>query len=192
MVEILRSSVSKNGFKMVVCLCPYCKKEFETRRVNAVGLLQSCGCVRYKIVSEKKTKHNLGYSKIYKVWHSMVSRCYKEKSNAFQLYGGRGIKVCKSWKDDVNAFKEWAINNGYKEGLTIDRIDNNGNYEPSNCRWISLKENSRNRRKSKLDKQKVEEIINLIKNGEKNKDIAKMFGVDASLISKIKGRKIWD
>jgi hypothetical protein len=76
----------------------------------------------------------------------MKMRCYNENNNDFKYYGGRNIKICNEWLNDFKVFREWAINNGYKEGLSIDRIDVNGNYEPNNCQWIELSKQARNRR----------------------------------------------
>ena len=75
----------------------------------------------------------------------MKVRCYYTKQVYYKRYGGRGIKVCEEWKNSFESFHEWAIHNGYKEGLSLDRIDNDGNYEPSNCRWVSMKRQNRNR-----------------------------------------------
>ena len=84
-------------------------------------------------------------SKLYNLWRTMIHRCENDKRAKYKDYGARGICVCEEWHD-VNTFMEWAFKNGYKEGLQLDRIDNDGNYEPSNCRWVTPKENSRNRR----------------------------------------------
>lgn len=80
----------------------------------------------------------------------MKSRCYNITSDRYNDYGGRGIIVCDEWKNDFQEFYNWAMDNGYQDELTIDRIDVNGNYGPDNCRWISMKEQSRNKRNNRL------------------------------------------
>lgn len=85
-------------------------------------------------------------SKLYDVWYQMKKRCYRKENSNYKYYGERGITVCDEWKKDYKAFKSWAIANGYKEGLTLDRINSNGNYEPSNCRWATIEEQARNMR----------------------------------------------
>ncbi len=93
-------------------------------------------------------KHGLSGSKLYKVWVSIKFRCTNPKHRDFHRYGGRGIRYCPEWEKFI-PFMEWALANGYQEGLEIDRIDNDGNYEPSNCRWITRQKNSLNRDKRK-------------------------------------------
>lgn len=112
------------------------------------GTTQSCGCLNRERVSEAKTTHGMTGHPAFKVWHGMNLRCYYENNISYNNYGGRGIEVCKEWHDDPTEFCKWAELNGYKKGLQIDKIDNNGNYCPSNCRFITPKENSRNRRNS--------------------------------------------
>ena len=87
--------------------------------------------------------------KLYGIWKTMIHRCENPKRVKYPDYGGRGICVCKEWHDP-NAFMDWAETHGYSEGLQLDRIDNNGNYEPCNCRWVTPKQNSRNRRNTVL------------------------------------------
>jgi hypothetical protein len=97
-----------------------------------------------------KTQHGEGKTRLYSSWRSMKQRCQNPRAHAFEEYGGRGIKVCDEWSDSFYAFKEWALSNGYHEGLSIDRIDNDKGYEPSNCRWATRSEQQRNRRNNRM------------------------------------------
>lgn len=109
------------------------------------GMIQSCGCYRKESFKERITKHNKCYSRLYITYNNMIRRCTEKNNRHWNRYGGRGISVCSEWINDFESFYNWAINNGYSEELTIDRINNDGNYEPSNCRWVSVKENNNNR-----------------------------------------------
>ena len=117
------------------------------------GNTKSCGCYHKERASEANTKHKglcRGHKEnLYKRWESMKKRCTQPNCKSYKDYGGRGIKVCDEWLNDYNAFREWALNNGFEEHLTIERIDYNGNYEPSNCTWIPKCEQSKNRRNTK-------------------------------------------
>lgn len=89
-------------------------------------------------------------SKLYVAWCHMIERCYNPHSERYESYGGRGITVCAEWKNDFSSFRDWALANGYDKRLTLDRIDNNGNYEPTNCKWSTQKEQCNNRRSNRL------------------------------------------
>ena len=100
-----------------------------------------------------RRRYGLSHTRIYGIWWGMLSRCLDVKNTVYKYYGGRGITVCNEWILDFKIFYDWAINNGYKEDLEIDRIDTNGHYEPQNCRWVTHSENLKNRRKFKRPKQ---------------------------------------
>jgi len=108
------------------------------------GYTKSCGCSSNKFISEKNSKHGLSKNPVYNTWHSMLNRCNNPNRREFSRYGGRGITVCQEWKDP-EVFIKWALDAGWKQGLQIDRIDNDGNYCPENCRFVTNLQNSLNK-----------------------------------------------
>ena len=138
------------------CKCD-CGNETIVRHGNLQkGATISCGCYHREKFGDINRTHDLSYkSHLYGVWKSMKDRCYREKCKSYKNYGGRGITICDEWRNDYKAFYDWAMKNGYKEEqtrggvniLSIDRIDNDGNYEPSNCRWVTADVQAKNKRK---------------------------------------------
>lgn len=123
-----------------------------------MGVVNSCGCAKKDAAirrAENKVKSDLNSERLYRVWKGMKQRCYYKKSKKYEYYGGRGITVCDEWKNNYLSFKEWAYANGYDENApkkkcTLDRIDNNGNYCPENCRWVDWITQSFNRRSNRI------------------------------------------
>ena len=114
------------------------------------GHTQSCGCYRHERQIEANTKHKGRYTRLYIVWCNMKGRCYNPNNKRYANYGARGITVCEEWRENFGAFKEWAEKNGYKVDAkrgenTIDRINNDKDYCPENCRWVSNKQQANNK-----------------------------------------------
>jgi len=139
------SSVPRRQQTYWKCIC-LCGNEKIIRGAHLIaGLIKSCGCLRDEKLSARMTKHGKYKTRLYQTWHNMIQRCENEKDPHFPRWGGRGIKVCAKWHN-LDVFIEWALSHGYQKNLTIDRYpDNDGNYEPSNCRWATAKEQSLNK-----------------------------------------------
>lgn len=130
-----------------VCTCKCnCGKIINVRKGNLrSGHSQSCGCLRDKACSNNFTTHGATGSRLHNIWRDIKKRCFNEKYKQFYLYGGRGITICSEWLDYVN-FANWSLTHGYADDLTIERINVNGNYEPTNCTWIPSQLQARNKR----------------------------------------------
>ena len=139
-----------------LCQCDCGKiKEIAQSSLNS-GHAKSCGCSQY----QGKTKHGLYGTRLYHIWSNMKERCNSKNNKRYNAYGGRGITYCEQW-NDFSEFSKWALENGYKDNLTIERKDVNGNYCPENCCWIPLSEQAKNRRPSLRlkDKNGVERLM---------------------------------
>ena len=142
-IENITTNPRRSRYK---CLCDCGKiKEVDYGDLKRpYGGTKSCGCYR----RERVTKHGHRNSRIYRIYAGMKSRTNNPNSPEYKNYGGRGIRICEEWEKSFNAFYEWALKNGYSDNLSIDRIDVNGNYEPSNCRWSTSSEQMNNTRRT--------------------------------------------
>lgn len=147
---ISRAANTKSGEARWNCLCTCGKQKVICGYNLRNGITKSCGCLVSEKTSEFNTTHGMSKTRIYRTYKHMKERCYSKTDKRYSEYGGRGISVCDEWKNDFMSFYNWAMNNGYKDNLTIDRIDVNGNYEPGNCRWATWKEQENNRRNNRL------------------------------------------
>ena len=156
-------------------------KETKTSYLTS-GDTSSCGCYRRECELKNlekcrgivQKKHGRSNTRIYQIWADMKDRCNNRNNKAFKNYGGRGIKVCEEWEKDFMTFYTWAMDNGYKDTLTIDRINVNKNYEASNCRWVTWEIQANNKRTTKKIK-----IYEETKTAKKKK---KIYGIKASLL----------
>lgn len=152
---VKRNKYNQNiEYYLVKCVCG--NEKIIVKTSLTANLTRSCGCLKQEILHERNIKHSLKGTRLYSIWKGIKARCYNKNNPSYDYYGGRGVRVCKEWLSNPKAFCDWAMEKNYKDNLTIDRIDNNGNYEPSNCRWATMKEQSRNKRNNRIITHKGE------------------------------------
>ena len=140
---------SKYKFRYGIYKCGFCGTEFRANTQNILrGVVKSCRCYQKRRVSEANKTHGLKSTKLYDIWGNIKGRVLNPKNKRYTDYGGRGITICEEWLD-IHNFYDWAMSNGYSDELSIDRIDNDGNYCPENCRWVNSSIQNRNKRISK-------------------------------------------
>ena len=166
--------IDKHNHYLRKCQCD-CGNEIIRSSSNIINTTRHCGCVKHS----NAKKHGQGSTRLYRIWSGIKQRCLNPKAPPYKNYGGRGIKLFDDWLD-FEPFSQWAYANGYSDSLSIDRIDVNGNYEPNNCRWATMKEQANNRRTNVLIKF----------NGKKYtyKELAQLLGITISALYHKKNR----
>ena len=150
-LTVLRDSKKRQQKSIIwTCIC-LCGNFVDVRADSLIRKnTKSCGCLKIEN-AKRQASGNIKHGdarfgkleKIYSIWLNMKNRCYNPNNDYYHRYGQRGIQICNEWKSNYLVFKHWALVNGYRVGLTIDRINNDGDYEPLNCRWITRAENAR-------------------------------------------------
>lgn len=157
-LTVIKRAENKGKKKMWLCKCD-CGNEVIVAGGNLRnGHTQHCLECGYRLTGLSIKTHGKSNTPLFGIWHGMITRCEDKTVKAYKDYGGRGISVCEEWRNDFQKFYDWAVNNGYQKGLQIDRINNDGNYEPSNCRFVTQVINANNKRSNVIIEH----------NGEKN------------------------
>ena len=179
-IERSANHIRPNGYKEVMwkCRCDCGKEVIRSAKTLKRYNRCSCGCMKSTVTREHATTHGCTNTRLFRIWSGIKTRCNNPNDQHWDDYGGRGITICKEWKNDFVAFKNWAESNGYSDDLTIDRINVNGNYCPENCRWVNWKVQENNKRTS----------VKINYHGElyTMSELADMFGVK---LSRIKGAR---
>lgn len=175
---IERNGTNKYGKATWKCICDCGNECVVNGRNLRSGVRKTCGCKSFPVVKKPISKEGDKSKRIKSIWKCMRTRCYNENHKSYKNYGARGIIMCDEWlgEDGYVNFYNWAIENGYENDLTIDRIDNDGNYEPSNCRWVNYAEQNNNRRS----------CISLLYNGKEVtiKELSDIIGTSITTIFK--------
>lgn len=193
---VIKYVYTKNHFLYWLCKCDCGNEKICCGHELKNGNIKSCGCLK------KSRKQDIGNDKrLYNVWNTIRHRCYNPKRNSYHLYGGKGIGLCDEWQNDFSAFRDWALDNGYDETAkrgecTIDRIDNNKDYSPDNCRWTNMKIQCNNRSDNRLIEyngcvhtlSEWANVLNVNKNSLNNRINNLKWSIEKSFTTPIKSR----
>jgi hypothetical protein len=169
--------------------CPFCEQLF-VRTVPHGPRDKSCGCQRNKGALNGRYVHGMSGHPIYNIWHTIRQRCCSDRCSDYALYGGRGIKLCRQWRDFA-AFAQWCLAHGWAKGLTLDRLDNDGNYTPDNCRFVSNQANCQHSRRCQITLATAQRIKRALAEGTAPAAIAASLSVSIHIVRDIKRGRTW-
>jgi len=175
---------SSNGTPLFKRKCQFCG-------IELLGDKRKFGKPCLPCALRAKATHGKSSHKIYRVWAGIKARCYIPSASNYQYYGGRGISMCDEWRNSSSSFFKWAEQNGFVEGLEIDRIDNDGNYCPENCRFVPHKENSRKSRKARATAETASAAKKLLSSGHGVINTASSLGLTYMSVWHIKNGDTW-
>jgi hypothetical protein len=184
--NIIRDLGCSNGKRWAIAECKICNRHYKVIPRTLI-LRKSCGCLRRK---KFKCSYRMSHPRLICIYKGMKERCYNKFFAGYKIYGAKGITVCNEWLKKADSFCEWSIRNGYMDSLTIDRIDGTKGYMPSNCRWVTITENSRNRKNVKLSMEMANQIrkdrVNM-----KVSDLMNKYNVCRKTIQLVVNNEIW-
>lgn len=186
--KLIKDFGYNNGSRRGLVECKVCQRQYETDP-NKLRYRKHCGCIKH---GSRVCRYSKSHPRIMQCYKHMMSRCYNKRNKDFHNYGGKGIIVCADWYKKPDNFCEWSLKNGYEKSLTIDRIDNKGNYEPKNCRWADAKTQGRNTSRNVL----TMELANQMRKDAENMTYHELkvkykvsYGTVAAVINKIVWRE---
>ena len=189
--EVKTCGPSKKRVQYGLFLCSFCNSKVE-RPLSDGKRNSSCSCMRTKIRRKHRDPESGDVHPLYQTYHGIRARCYNPKNKAFVYYGGRGIVLCEEWRTSTAALISWAVNNGWAKGLEVDRVDNDGNYCPTNCEIVTHIVNSRRRPGTKLSFELAEEIrTKYAAGGIVQWELASEYDVSLSTIERVIESRIW-
>lgn len=185
--EIGKRRINGQILRFGIFKCPLCYNFTEVRLHNGLRN-KSCGCIHF---THRSSRINGKHTRLYRTWRGMRHRCLNKNAHNYHRYGGRGIKICDEWSDFAQ-FRDWSFMNGYRKNLTIDRIDNNGDYEPSNCQFLTKRENGLKRTNIILSFGMAELIRKAYKNNHATQtELAELFNISYNQVNNILLNKTW-
>lgn len=146
-LTVIERAISKGKNTVWFCQCDCGNTTVSDGYQLRNGITLSCGCYHKEFCGDAHRKHGFTRTRLYRIYYKMKERCYKPSNDNYKYYGALGITICDEWLNDFRTFADWALANGYKDNLTIDRKDNSKGYSPDNCRWITIQAQQKNRRK---------------------------------------------